>query len=123
LWPLSTDFEWGNADINRAWVNDTADAVLLTAEMKSATGFQPNDGTFGKAAGEGGGFNFTYTFAFTVNGTPYAAIATMGVDGVFTLGGVASAFVVPDGNHLTLTVPKADVGDPLNGAVVSVTFT
>src|ERR1041385_7981346 len=39
LWPVSTDFEWGNGDINRAWVNDTADALLFTAEMKSATGF------------------------------------------------------------------------------------
>ncbi|HUR24906.1 MAG TPA: hypothetical protein VM327_02700 [Candidatus Thermoplasmatota archaeon] len=116
VWPVSTDFEWPNTDIDWAWVNDTGPALLFTAQMKAGTAFEAGAELFG--AGERSAFTHTYTFAFTVNGTPYQAIAIMGSDGVFTIGGVASEFAVHDGNRLTLVVPKAAVGAPANGVVV-----
>lgn len=115
LW--QPDFIWANIDIDWAWVNDTASDVVLTVKMKFDTAFSPDAGMLGGAT-EAGGFAYTYTFAFTVDGTPYAAIATMGADGVIALGGVASAFTVHDGNQLTVTVPKDVVGASANGAVI-----
>jgi hypothetical protein len=121
LW--SPDFIWANVDIDMAWVNDTADALVFTVQMKYGTAFTPDAGATG-SAGEGAPFDYAYQFAFTVDGNPFVAIATMARDGEFALSGVASAFLVHDGNRLTLTVPKDVVGSPANGAVVgSLVFT
>lgn len=112
------DFEWANSDIDWAWVNDTAGNLSFTAQMKAGAAFYPGAEFFGKMPAEMEPFTYTFTFAFTVNGTPFAAIVTMGVDGVFTPGGVTGAFLVHDGNQLTVTVPKSLVGAGSNGAVV-----
>ncbi|MEA3166103.1 MAG: hypothetical protein QOJ26_972 [Thermoplasmata archaeon] len=116
LW--QPDFIWANIDIDLAWVNDTADALLFTIDMKYSTSFSPDAGLVGPAT-ENGGFTYTYTVGFTVGGIPYVAIAVMGVDGVIAISGVASEFLVHDGHRLTLTVPKEFVGNPVNGDLVS----
>jgi hypothetical protein len=121
LW--SPDFIWANVDIDMAWVNDTADALVFTVQMKAGTAFTPEAGVAGSLS-EGAPFDYAYQFAFTIGGNPFVAIATMARDGEFALSGVASAFLVHDGNRLTLTVPKDTVGEPANGAVIgSLVFT
>jgi hypothetical protein len=111
------DFIWANADIQYVWVNDTADALLLTVSMRAGTALSPDAGLAGSAS-EADPFTYTDTVGFTVAGTAYEAVAIMGADGVFTVGGIASEFLVHDMNKLTLTVPKGAVGDPANGVIV-----
>jgi hypothetical protein len=115
LW--SPDFVWANVDIDMAWVNDTAHALVFTVQMKAGTAFTPDSGLAGQAS-EGAPFDYAYQFAFTVDGNPFVAIASMARDGEFALSGVAATFLVHDGNRLTLTVPKDVVGSPSNGAVI-----
>jgi hypothetical protein len=111
------DFIWANIDIDWAWVNDTLTDLVFTGEMKGSPSYSPDAGAGGPFT-ENDGFTYTYTFAFTVDGVPFAAIAAMGPDGVFQLGGVAATFLVHDANQLTVTVPKDVVGANANGAVV-----
>jgi hypothetical protein len=113
----SPDFVWANVDIDWAWINDTADGVLITLEMKAGTAYAPDAGLAGSLA-EASPFVYTYTFEFTANGTAYTTTAVMGADGVFALDGVATAFSVHDGNDLTITIPKSAIGAQANGTVI-----
>ncbi|HUR62358.1 MAG TPA: hypothetical protein VM286_08370 [Candidatus Thermoplasmatota archaeon] len=112
------DFLWADTDINSAFVNETADALTFTLEMKAGK-------SFGAGSGAGGGVDdeCTYAFTFVLGGATYTASADVAADGTPTAKGVATAAVVHDSNQMTLSVPKAAVkafpGDVLSGLFVT----
>jgi hypothetical protein len=103
----SHDFVWPGADLDYAYVSDTADALLLTIGLKAGTGFKtaaPAETVFA--------VDYDYTFGFTAGGAPRVATAHFPHGGTITPGGAATVATVDSaGKELTLTVPKAAVGD------------
>ncbi len=111
------DFMWRDTDINSAFVNETADSLTFTLEMKFSPSFGAGSGGFfiGPSAMDD---TCSYVVNFLVRGVAYTASAAVAADGTPTVGGVATVAETHDGNQMTWTVPKAAVGAQ-SGDVVS----
>ncbi len=104
------DFFWHNADMELVWVNDTADAILLTMELRASEGFGQDTEAAG-SAGQADDFTYVYTFAFTLHGHEHQAVVTLDDALAVTVGGAATSAAI-DGRDLTVNVAKAGMDPP-----------
>lgn len=114
------DFFWHNADLQLVWVNDTADAIVFSMQLRASEGFTA-DNEGGGPLGTADDFTYTYTFAFALGGVSHTAIATLDDALGVTPGGDASSATAPAGSRiLTVTVPKSGLSPvPMAGDVLS----
>ena len=104
------------ADIIAGWVgNETATAINFYVKASANI-------NGGNVQGQAATTQYTYNFHFTVKGgADYVATASVLFDAKVTPSGAAKTATVA-GSILTLTVLKADIGNPAAGAVIEKLF-